>query len=217
MNQYLVILIVIIILNVYKFLEFPFFFMTAKSDKKYIRCLNRMKSIVDLYESGTISVSLEEISGLIDRLKPEDFALYGNRICHILIDIAQHEKFNPHDETNHDTNFNHIHVKRPHSFNSFQKIVDKKGKREKFKEYTPKDQYDKLYHFKKRNENPNKYDEKSDNLTISEDINQQKLNKDYNIRIMKDRYLRMCHEEMNHDYYPTFPKWIPTFDPSEYE
>ena len=59
---------------------------------KYIKTINRDKEIMDDYSNGTFNSSLGEIYYLLDRLKPEDYALYGKSLCHLIIDLTQHHQ-----------------------------------------------------------------------------------------------------------------------------
>ena len=93
---------------------------------KYIKSINRIKEIMDNYANGTFNTSIGELYYLLDRLKPEDYALYGKSLCHLLADIAQHNRFKD-DEDDH--NYVYMQVKQPHTKDSFQKIYHKKLKR----------------------------------------------------------------------------------------
>lgn len=63
-------------------------------DQNYCKVINELTNIINDYQSGNINTTLSNFITIIDNLKPEDFALYGKTICHILIDIQQLERWN---------------------------------------------------------------------------------------------------------------------------
>ena len=202
--------------------------MTKIDDQKYIYCIHKLKEILKEYESGSFSSSLAEISCIVDDLKPEDFAVYGKPICHMLIDVAQHERFNIP-----------IYNQRPHSFDSLQNIIstctklntetNKKIKNQKItktskniKKRVKKErndiQIDSEFADSDSDSDP-KYPHEDDELHFGNDqfysnYKYKACNKKYKTK-KGDHFQNICSYEMTNDYYPTFPQWIPTVDLSK--
>lgn len=206
--------------------------MTKKGDEKYIYCVHRLKEILKEYESGSFVSSLSEISGIIDCLNPEDFAVYGKTICHMLIDVAQHERFNINIP---------LYNQRPRSYDSIQKIIAKSSKPnldsnhiDKKQKITKSSKTTKCT--KKRVKKEKKVDHEDSDFADSDSDSEIKIpHYDDDIQFNNDQfysnykyqafakkyhpknsdyYQNMCSYEITNDYYPTFPRWIPTVDVS---
>ena len=50
--------------------------------------LVRLNEILEMDRAQQLNVHLDEIQEIVDALDPEDFAVFGQRLCHLLIDIA---------------------------------------------------------------------------------------------------------------------------------
>lgn len=193
-------------------------------DQNYIYCIHRLKEILKEYESGSFTSSLAEISSIVDDLQPEDYSVYGKTICHMLIDVAQHERFCSEAIP--------ISNRRPHSYDSFQQLIAKKAKAksDEIKKVKKQKMIKHSKVTKKKEKRTHHYDSDfadSDSDTVermSFDDNDafnskhfysnykyQACNKKYSPQ-KGDHYQTMCSYEMSNDYYPTFPQWIPTVD-----
>jgi hypothetical protein len=55
----------------------------------YMVKLARLGEILDAEPESRVSTHLGELEAIVDSLRPEDFAVYGKHLCHLLIDIAR--------------------------------------------------------------------------------------------------------------------------------
>lgn len=208
--------------------------MQKKSDEKYIYCLHRLKEILKEYESGSFISSLAEISSIVDGLNPEDFAVYGKTICHMLIDIAQHERFNINNIP--------INSQKRHSYDSIQQLITKSQNSDSNriikKQKTIKTSKSVKKRVRKEKNSGHHHNEDSDFADSDSDSepkfphydDENQFNNDHFYSNYKyqtcakkyrpkngDHYQNMCSYEISNDYYPTFPQWIPTVDVSKFK
>jgi hypothetical protein len=55
----------------------------------YMFRLVRLGQILEAPPEVRLKTHLSELEALVDALRPEDFAVYGRDLCHVLIDIAR--------------------------------------------------------------------------------------------------------------------------------
>jgi hypothetical protein len=54
----------------------------------YIAKVVRLSEILEQPPEENLGTRLSELTDIVDALRPEDFALLGRQLCHLLIDIA---------------------------------------------------------------------------------------------------------------------------------
>jgi hypothetical protein len=56
--------------------------------EEYIAKVVRLSEILEQPPEVSLNTNLSELEEIVDGLRPEDFALLGKSLCHLLIDIA---------------------------------------------------------------------------------------------------------------------------------